>query len=220
MKRVSVLASASVTSILAVSAIAVPAYAWHPKGTIVKYVTNQTAGTTKSDANTDATAVSVAPGDVVLYTIVVSNTGAASSDGLNDMASTMLTDTLPAGIELVSNPATRTISENLGTITPGNSATKTYAVKVTSETDGDSITNKACFTGNSTVNDNPQSGCDVAIIKVHVPKKPPVTPPTPEQPQPVVLPDTGSTALTSAAAVGIAGILGFAFNTLRLKRRS
>jgi len=220
MKRVSLLASASVTSILAVSAVAVPAYAWHPKGTIVKYVANQTTGTTKSDANTNETAVGAAPGDVLVYTITVSNTGASSSDGLNDMADTVLTDALPTGVELVSNPATRTISENLGTITPGSSVTKTYTVKVTSETDGASITNNACFTGNSTVSDNPQSGCDVAIVKVHVPEKPPITPPTPEQPQPTALPDTGSTALTSAVSVGIAGTLGFAFNTLRLKRRS
>jgi uncharacterized repeat protein (TIGR01451 family) len=219
MKKVRLLASASATSLLAFTLLSAPVYAWHPKGTIIKSVQNQTAGTAMSDANTESVAVSAAPGDVLVYTVVVSNTGDAASDGNNDMSSTKLTDTLPAGVELVSNPATRTITEDLGTVTPGKSVTKSYNVKVTSKTDGDVITNKACFTGNSKVNDNPQSGCDVAVVKVKVPVTP--TPPTGtgEEEQPDVLPDTGSTALTAALVTGTAVVFGFSLNTIRLRRR-
>jgi uncharacterized repeat protein (TIGR01451 family) len=219
MKKVRLLASASATSLLAFTLLSAPVYAWHPKGTIIKSVQNQTAGTAMSDANTESVAVSAAPGDVLVYTVVVSNTGDAASDGNNDMSSTKLTDTLPAGVELVSNPATRTITEDLGTVTPGKSVTKSYNVKVTSKTDGDVITNKACFTGNSKVNDNPQSGCDVAVVKVKVPVTP--TPPTGtgEEEQPNVLPDTGSTALTAALVTGTAVVFGFSLNTIRLRRR-
>jgi uncharacterized repeat protein (TIGR01451 family) len=173
-----------------------------------------------SDANTESASVSAAPGDVLVYTVVVSNTGDTASDGNNDMTNTKLTDTLPDGVELVSNPATRTIVEDLGTVTPGKSVTKSYNVKVTSKTDGDVITNKACFTGNSKVNDNPQSGCDVAVVKVKVPATP--TPPTStsEDEQPEVLPNTGSTALTAVLITSTATVFGFALNTVRLRRRS
>lgn len=222
MKRVTMLAVAGVTSILAVGVIAVPAYAWHPKGVIIKSVQNQTAGTAISDANTESTAVSATTGDTLLYTITVKNDGAADSNGYNDMVKTKLTDTLPAGVELVSNPAQRTISEDLGTITPGKSVTKTYAVKVTSTTNGAIITNEACFTGDSEVNDNPQHGCNVAVVKVKV-TPPPVTPPTTPKPPvetPTELPKTGNTTLTALLFVSIAAALGYTANTLRLKSRA
>jgi len=224
MKKVSTLATAGLTTLLTVGAMTAQAYAWHPKGTIQKEVQNVTTGTALSDANTEAGAVSATTGDVVLYSVTVSNTGDPSSNGYNDMAGTKMTDTLPAGVELVSNPTQRTISEDLGTIKPGKSVTKTYRVKVTSTTNGDVITNKACFTGNSTANDNPQSGCDLAIIKVKVAPKPPVTPPTTPTPPvtpetPTVLPDTGSTALSASLAVAGAALIGFSANTLRLKLR-
>ena len=105
--------------------------------------------------------------------------------------------------------------------------TKTYQVKVTASTDG-VIENKACFTGNSTANDNPQAGCDVADVKVTVPPAPvtpatPVTPDTPTTPaptpvveQPAVLPNTGMGANAFIAA-GIASVLGF---VIAQKRRA
>src|ERR1051326_5977470 len=160
MKKLSSVITTGVTGVLAAGLIAVPAYAWHPKGKIVKEVQNQTVSGVKSDANDVATAVATAPNDTILYTITVSNVGSPATSGTNDMAGVVLTDTLPAGVELVSNPGLRTITENLGTIKPGSSVTKTYALKVISTTNGDTITNKACFTGDSIVNDNPQSGCD------------------------------------------------------------
>jgi uncharacterized repeat protein (TIGR01451 family) len=226
MKKVSLLTSASLTSLMAIGLVAAPAYAWHPKGVIVKKVQNQTAGSAISDANTKETAVSAAPGDTLVYTITISNTGAPAANNDDDMAATKLSDTLPTGIELVSNPTQRTITEDLGTITPGNSVTKTYAVKVTDTTDGDVITNKACFTGDSIVNDNPQSGCDVAIVTVKVPPVTPPTTPTPPVTPPVggsgatTLPNTGNSALTASLLVGLAAIVGYAVNTLRLKLRS
>jgi len=204
----------SVSSILALAS-ASPALAWHPKGEITKYVQNQTTGSALSDANTAAQAVTAKPGDVLKYVIEVRNTGAASSNGSNDMAFTKLTDTLPAGVELVSNPSQRTISENLGTIKPGQKVTKEYQVKVTSKTDGDVITNKACFTGDSEVKDNPQSGCDNAVVKVSVPEeqKPetPVTPTTPETPTApeVTVPETVETLPETGASVANI-LIGFA----------
>jgi uncharacterized repeat protein (TIGR01451 family) len=221
MKKVHLLASASTTSLLVMSLMTTPAYAWHPVGKISKLVQNQTANTAQNDADIEANAVSAAPGDMLVYSITVRNDGAPASDGNNDMAKTVMTDTLPKGVELVSNPATRTITEDLGTIAPGKSVTKTYNVKVTSQTNGDVITNEACFTGNSKVNDNPQHGCNVAVVKVKVPTKPTPTPtPTPTPGVPITLPDTGSTALTAAIVTSTTVALGFALNTLRLKRRS
>lgn len=233
MKKTSVLAIASLVSLLAVGTLALPAYAWSPKGTIIKEVQNQTAGSVISDANDAASAIGAAPGDMLVYTITVNNDSDAASNGNNDMTNTTLTDTLPDGIALVSDPSQRTISEDLGTIAPGKSVTKTYSVKVTSTTDGGTITNKACFTGQDKANNSPQSGCDVAVVKVQVaptapslstpptpvpPATPPVAPSTTQQALP--LPNTGSTAL-SAATIVIGGVIaGYLLNTLRLKRRS
>lgn len=213
MKNSKVLISSAVLSVVVAGAIAAPAFAWHPQGQIVKYVSNQTTGSAQSDANTIATAVAAKPGDTLKYVINVKNAGAADSKGYNDMAKTVMTDTLPAGVELVSNPAQRTITENLGLIKPGQTVSKEYVVKVTATKDG-VIENKACFTGNSTANDNPQSGCDVADVKVTVPTAPvtpPETPKTPETPQtpetpvtpetPAELPSTGPGDLIVPAVV-------------------
>jgi uncharacterized repeat protein (TIGR01451 family) len=219
MKKVTTLATAGLTTLITVGALSAPAYAWHPVGKIVKEVQNQTTGTPMSDANTESDAIAATTGDVLLYTITVRNDGEAASNGNNDMANTKLTDALPTGVELVSNPGQRTIEEDLGTIAPGKSVVKSYAVKVTSITDGDVITNSACFTGNSKVNDNPQGDCNVAVIKVKVTPpttpKPPVTPTTPE-----TLPNTGSTALSASLLIAGAAVVGYTVNTLRLKLRT
>ncbi len=226
MKKVPMLAAAGLTTLVTFGALAGTVYAWHPQGSIVKQVQNQTAGGALTDANDAASAVTAAPGDVLNYSITVKNDGEAAANGNNDMAKTQLTDTLPAGLQLVSNPTQTTITEDLGTIAPGKSVTKTYAVKVTDTKDGDIITNKACFAGNSMVSDSPQSGCDVAVVKVVVPvvTTPPVTttptPTTPTTAAPVAetLPNTGSTALTATLAVfAIAGI-GYTLNMLRIAR--
>ncbi|MDB5688106.1 MAG: hypothetical protein JWR77_2695 [Rhizorhabdus sp.] len=217
--------------------IAAPAYAWHPKGLISKTVQNVTAGTAVSDANTATAAMSAKPGDILKYTITVSNTAAAADKHYNDLAFTVMTDQLPAGVELVSSPATRNITENMGTILPGKNVSKTYTVKVTSTTNNAVIENKACFTADSVVKDNPQKGCDTADVKVTVPPvvTPPVTPVTPTTPvtpetpvtpqtpvvtpeQPTVLPNAGTGSNIALFALG-ATVLGFAASTLRNKRR-
>lgn len=156
--------------------------AWHPDGKIKKYVQNVTTAGSLADANNATSAVQVKPGDILNYTIVVSNVAPPASNQGNDMAYTVMTDTLPAGVQLVSDPNKRTITENIGTILPGKSVTKTYQIKVVSTTNNSLIENKACFTANSVVKDNPQQGCDVAIIKNKIPPTP--TPPTSNPPTP------------------------------------
>ncbi|HSX16019.1 MAG TPA: hypothetical protein VLF40_04470 [Candidatus Saccharimonadales bacterium] len=210
MKKLSTAITTGIVSVLAAGLVAAPAYAWHPKGKIVKEVQNETVSGAKSDANDISTAVSTSPNDVIMYTVTVSNVGTPADNGDDDMAGVVLTDTLPAGVELVSDPSVRTITEQLGTIKPGEKVVKTYELKVTSHQDGDQITNKACFTGDSIVNDNPQSGCDVAIIVVKN---------TPKTPTPPELPNTGSTGVTAAAVALVAAAAGYAVNSLRLKRR-
>lgn len=200
MSKLKAFAIGMVIGVSALVSVVAPssAFAWHPEGKIVKKVQNVTQKSELSDANDAGSAVSAKPGDILTYVITVSNEQ-TQDDGKNDMTNTVLTDTLPAGVELVSNPASRTITENLGTIKPKQSVTKQYQVKVTSETDGDVITNKACFTGNTAVNDNPQQGCEVAVVKVSNPKV--ETPPTPVTPPTTTTPETPSTPATPAAPV-------------------
>ncbi len=238
MGKIKALAFSAAATAVMVGLIATPTtYAWHPEGKIVKKVQNVTAKGEISDANDEKSAVSAKTGDILTYVITVSN-AQTNDDGKNDMTNTVLTDTLPEGVELVSNASQRIITENLGTIKPKQSVTKQYQVKVTAATDGKVITNKACFTGNTAVNDNPQSGCEVAVVKVSVPApeqpKPPVTPPTttpetpktPETPaQPEVsakggeqsLPQTGPASSIAIAAVAV--VAGYVFYMKRLARR-
>lgn len=205
--------------------IAGNALAWHPKGVIVKKVQNVTASSELADADTAATSVAAKPGDILKYVITIRNDGASDSRGYNDMANTVLTDTLPAGVELVGSPATRTVKHNLGTIKPGASVTKEFTVKVTANSD-QTIENTACFTGDSSVNDNPQHGCNPAVVTVTVPEVPttpetPETPTTPETPKtpemPAELPKTGA----SDPIVGILGVgaLWYAVHRFLLSRK-
>jgi uncharacterized repeat protein (TIGR01451 family) len=231
MKRINVLAVASLTGVALARSVVSPAFAWHPKGNIVKSVQNQTAGGELSDANDAAHAVSAKPGDILKYVIEVSNVGAADSHGYNDMAKTVMTDTLPAGVQLINDPAQTKISEDLGTLTPGQKVTKTYMVKVVADKDGTLIQNQACFTGNSKANDNPQKGCDVADVKVHVPTPPvtPTTPNTPEQPapqvqaaattQPATLPNTGAGNVIAPVMAAVIAAAAYAWHVMHTKKR-
>jgi uncharacterized repeat protein (TIGR01451 family) len=225
MKKISMFVGSTVSTLLVAGAVASPVYAWHPKGVINKSVQNMTAKTGASDANDVNTAVTAAPGDVLTYTIIVANNGAPAANGDDDMAKTVMTDTLPSGVELVGNPSQRTITENLGTLKPGQSVTKTYSVKVTDTKDGDEITNKACFTGNSLVNDNPQSGCDVAIVKVKVPVTPTPTPtPTPTGtgqvlPAATTLPNTGVRTFAAPLLGVLTATVAYILHLRSTKRR-
>jgi uncharacterized repeat protein (TIGR01451 family) len=228
------IAISGIVSLGLVGAIATPAFAWHPEGTIIKKVQNVTSKSDLSDANDAGSAVAAKPGDILNYVITVSN-AQTSDDGKNDMVNTVLKDTLPDGVEFVSNPSERTITENLGTLKPKQSVTKQYQVKVTATKDV-VITNKACFTGNSAANDNAQSGCDNAVVKVTVPETPtpPVTPPTtptapttPETPStpsaptettPTALPSTGPASTIALALVSVAA--GYIFYMKRLAKQA
>lgn len=215
-----------------VASVSSPALAWHPEGKIIKKVKNVTQNSQLADANDAGSAIAAKPGDILTYVITVSN-AQTNDDGKNDMTNTVLKDTLPEGVEFVSKPSERNITENLGVLKPKQSVTKEYQVKVTATKDT-VITNKACFTGNTEVNDNPQAGCDNAVVKVTVPKveeKPPVTPPTtttPETPKtpeapvaaPVAeaLPQTGPA--TTIALIAAATVIGYVVRLKYLARQS
>lgn len=225
MNTTKLITSAVVAGAIVAGAVSSTALAWHPKGVITKYVQNVTTGSQMADANTAVDAVSTKPGDLVTYTITIENTGTINQDNSNDMYFTKLTDTLPAGVELASNPSKRVITEDIGIVKAGQKVTKQYTLKVTSTKDGDIITNTACFTGDSEVKDNPQSGCNPAVITVTVPKTPetpkenPKEPEQPRQEQPVAkLADTGPGNFLVPA--GLVTGLGYAGNLLRLKRRA
>jgi uncharacterized repeat protein (TIGR01451 family) len=226
MKVTKVLALASVTGLMAATVgttvFAADALAWHPKGVIKKYVTNQTAGGEQSDADTEATAVAAKPGDTLKYVIEIRNDGTAGKS--NEMHFTKLTDSLPAGVELVSDASKRNITEDLGVLKPGDKVTKEYIVKVTSNKDG-VIKNEACFTGDSEVKDNPQKGCDSAIVKVTVPKEEEKPTPTPETPTPEVkgesttLPETGASSIIAPAVALVSGGAAYVGRLMTIKRR-
>ncbi len=168
MKRLRIVAASGIVSVLAALSVTGTAFAWHPHGQITKTVQDITTNSQTSSATSADSALTVAPGDTLLYTVAVSNTADAAANHDNDMAHTVMTDTLPNGVQLISNPSQHQITENIGTIVPGDTVTKQYQVKVTDTTDGDVITNQACFTGNSLANDNPQSGCSTVVVKVRV----------------------------------------------------
>jgi len=204
----SYIVGASVLSGVAVAvAVAIPVFAWHPKGQINKSVQNVTQNGVLSDANTAATAVEAKTGDVLKYVIEIKNVGTAASNGYNDMHYTILRDTLPQGVVLVSDPAKREIVENLGVLKPGQKVTKSYDVRVTSNEDKATVTNKACYTGDSEVRDNKQAGCDDAVIKVSVPK-PPTTPQPPKTPETPKKPQVLGKGVTTLPATGAGGIIG------------
>jgi len=202
-------------SLVLAGAIAAPALAWHPKIQIVKKVQDLTSNSALVDANDATSALAVKPGDTIKYVIEVSNIAPAAQNGDNDLAFTVMTDSLPTGVELASNPSLRKITENLGTIKPGKSVVKEYTLKVTASTDGTVVTNEACANGDSIVKDNPQHGCDKAVVKVSVP-------PVVDQPKQVlaaetIIPRTGPESVL-ASTIGI-GSLGYGISTyLRSKK--
>lgn len=206
----------SLGAIIALGAANV-AFAWHPKADIIKKVQNVTANGTAVDANNDASAVEAKPGDTLKYIIEVKNIGTPNQQGQNDMHFTVLSDTLPSGVELVADPTKRHIKENLGILKPGDSAIREYLVKVTAQTNGQIVTNEACVDGDSEVKDRPQHECDVAKAKVTVVPK--TVEPKKEilSEEKVVIPATGPEALI--ASVASVGALGYGVTSyVRAKR--
>lgn len=218
MKKASLLVAA--ISVGATLIAAQPALAWHPEVDIKKSVQNVTTGSALSDANTNGAAVTAKPGDTLKYVIEMSNPAKAADKKWNDLVKVTMTDTLPAGVELVSNPSQRTLTEKIDRLVPGQKITKEYTVKVTSKTDGAYINNNVCVDGNSEANDAYRKDCDNAIVKVNVPVEPKPEEPKPEEPKvetpetpkeevPAELPATGPAAFAvtglglSAAAYGV-----------------
>ena len=195
------------------------ALAWNPQGSVTKGVTNLTAGgTIVTKADTSATALIARPGDTLKYTMVVTNS-AASGKSSDDLGYTQLTDKLPAGVELIHGKT----SDNIGTVKAGESAVRTITVKVKADAkDGDIIKNEACFSGEATNRErgSQQSGCDVAYVKISIPKPTPtpvVTPAPTPVPAPVTTPAPtpagtgevlGTEAPATLPAAGSAGLAG------------
>jgi uncharacterized repeat protein (TIGR01451 family) len=193
-----------------------PAFAWLPKGEISKMVQNQTAGGELVEANTADLAITAKKGDVLRYVIEIKNTADANSASENDMAYVVMTDVLPDGIELVDDKSKREIKESLGTIKPGEKVALEYLLRVSETQNGVSIENKACFLGDSTVKDNPQSGCDSAYVATKQPvvviPEPPRTPASPPQvaakTETKTLPNTGGEDVVVFAVIsGVAGYI-------------
>jgi uncharacterized repeat protein (TIGR01451 family)/LPXTG-motif cell wall-anchored protein len=235
MKKRTMLANAGVSGAVLAVLTVVPAMACYPQGSIIKEVEDNTTSSKLVDANTSADALAVNQGDTLTYSITIANAEATEGNGQADMTNVMLTDALPAGVQLVSDPSTTTITENLGTIKAKGSVTKTYQVKVTATTDGQVITNKACYTSSSNIGATyDQAGCDTAVVKVSVPTPTPTPTPiptptptptpttpastTPTTPTTTSLPNTGA-GNVAIVAVG-AVVLAYAANILRLRRRA
>lgn len=219
MKVSTVLLSAGLIGIISIATIAPNAFAWHPEGKITKKVQNITTGSTLVEADTKGEAIAAKSGDTLKYVIEIRNDGKPDKKNYNDLAKIVMTDTLPDGITLKSNPAQRQLSEKYDLLKPGEKKTWEYLVTVTAKTAGD-ITNTACFTGNSTVNDNPQEGCNPAVVKVTIP---PVTPepekPTPATPvTPTELPKTGAAENIIGSTLAL-GIMWYAAHRYLVSRR-
>lgn len=218
LKNVFAVGASALAGVVLAFAMVASAAAWHPDGNIKKYVQNVTVDGSLSDADTADEAVQAKTGETLKYVIEIKNTGKADSRGWNDMHYTVLRDTLPEGVELVSNPGQREIVENIGIIEAGKKVTKEYIVRVTSDENKDLITNKACFTGDSEVKDNKQSGCDSAVVKVFVPQTSSTKTEEPKpQVQPAVLPATGAGGIIGAFA-GVTG-LGYVVHAAASRKR-
>jgi uncharacterized repeat protein (TIGR01451 family) len=218
MKKASILVAAISVGVTLLAAQ--PALAWHPEVDVKKSVQNITAKSALADANTNSAAVAAQPGDTLKYVIEISNPAKAADNKWNDLVKVTMTDTLPAGVELVSNPSQRTLTEKIDRLVPGQKITKEYTVKVTSKNDATYINNNVCVDGNSEANDAYRKDCDNAIVKVNVPVTPKPEEPKPEEPKtetpvetpkeevPAELPATGPEAFVvtglgiSAAAYG------------------
>jgi uncharacterized repeat protein (TIGR01451 family)/LPXTG-motif cell wall-anchored protein len=206
--------TSALTAAIATNVFAGTALAWHPHGVITKGVTNVTAGGSLKTADTASAAVSAKPGDTLTYTIVISN-NTDSTSNLDDMGFTQLTDTLPAGVTLVSGK----VSDAIGVVKAKGSVTRTVTVKVNANVaNGTVLDNKACFTGEATNKEagTQQSGCDHAFVKVTVPQTTPTPTPKPTAtPKPSTSPTPSPTpspevlgAETTLPETGAADLLG------------
>ena len=236
MKSLNLFVGIAVATAIAASTVS-PAFAWHPQGTITKYVQNVTTGSAYADANYAATAIVAKPGDILQYKMVVVNPAPAADKQYNDLAFINVTDTLPAGVTLTVGSKDKDFGSAV-VVPQSTSASKmgkgvksveyVFSVKVNTDVaDKAVICNTAKFTGNSIVKDAPRSGSDKACVKVTVPEV--VVTPTPT-PQPSVVPQVLATSTELPAVIPATGsemLLGLGTSltaltymvTARLQRR-
>lgn len=98
------------------------------------------------------------PGQVVTYTVTVTNATTATTSAID----VILTDVLPAGFTFVDG-GTGTKTFNLGTMAPGSSVTTTYAVNIASSVTAGTYTNTATAKGTNT---NLVSASSNVVVKV------------------------------------------------------
>ncbi len=67
------LTSASLLTIIVAGSVVSPVSAWHPRGVIIKSVRDLTTQSADFDANTPGTSLGAKSGDILEYTIQVSN---------------------------------------------------------------------------------------------------------------------------------------------------
>ncbi|HYH75276.1 MAG TPA: hypothetical protein VD735_04935 [Candidatus Saccharimonadales bacterium] len=229
-------------AITMLAAITAPVFATEePTTTIKKSVQNQTTNGALSDANTLNDAVTVKTGDILKYVIEIKNNADKSDEDKNTLSSGKLVDGLPAGVELVSDPSKREVTEDFGTIKPGDTITKQFLVKVTAGKDGEAIENRGCFTGQYAQQNKPVSSCESAFVKVSlggnttptpapVEEKPEATKPEEPADKPAAvapaetsapkgdLPTTGPSDVIAPLAAVSTGALAYAGRLLYLKR--
>lgn len=127
-----------------------------PFGQIYKRVILADGSSVAADDRAHAAAQKT--GATFKYQVTVTNNGHAA------MTNVVVKDSLPAGIELVSNPSNRNITHSMGTIAASTAKSLTMTVRVTDKQNGKYIENIACFTA-----DQNQKGCNNAWIKVNAP---------------------------------------------------
>lgn len=157
-----------------------------PEGKIVLTVRNVTANSPVADAKNPANATQAKSGDIVQFTVKVSNNAKPSSGGYSDLLNVTVSDELPAGLVLANNPSAHAVNLDFGTIAAGDSATKQFNVRImpTSAAKNTMVRNQACYTASNNYSSaDLQSGCDFALVHLRAvattPTPPPATTPTP-----------------------------------------
>jgi len=131
-----------------------------PVGVVNMTVVDVTNGSMPNDAITKSSAQPVYPRDTLEYQILVTN---QAIDETDQMVDTVVTDSLPAGLTLVSED-----NLSLGVVDPFSSVMVNVTATVNSTASG-IIENQACFTSSSLDGASSQSGCNISMVNVLAP---------------------------------------------------
>lgn len=104
---------------------------------------------------------SVAPGDILQYTVTVSNAAAATANALG----VMLTDTLPDGFTFTID-GSQSMTFPMGDLVPGSTKTVSYSITVSRTAVSGSYTNTATAKGSNTDALNATATVDVLVPQV------------------------------------------------------